>query len=580
MASRVVKLFTVAAISPMLAGVLSVAGGASASFGSGPPADPGPPPVAYAERPVCGPPASGHVRCFAHILETGATVRPDLTNSSGGLSPAKIKGAYGFSTDPAAGTGTTIAIVDAYDDPTAQADLNTFSNQYGLPACGSTCFTKYVSNGTPPVDQGWALEISLDIEWAHAIAPGAHIALVEAASSSYGDLLPAEDFAASIAGYVTNSWGGSESFVESAYDSHFAQPSVSYFVSAGDAGATAQYPSTSPNVISVGGTTLNLDPTTGAFVSETAWSGGGGGCSSYESATSAQSHFSQYGQVNCGGRRATPDVALDADPNTGVSVYDSTPYNNQTGWWIVGGTSASAPMWAGRSAASGAVVNSARVYGTAIPFRDITSGNNGAPALVGYDLASGRGSWNDGPPPASPPGAPTLTATAGAGSVSLSWTPTGAAATSYSISKGTAAGGENQNLATVTSTTYTDTAVTAGSTYYYTVTASNASGPSAPSNEASATVAADELPTVTITKGCNGGTTCTFTANASDPDGSINAYKWSTGSSSSSITMTYSTKGTQPTVTVTVTDSAAQTNSASTSVTCTFNKRQQRLVCS
>ncbi|HEY8732618.1 MAG TPA: peptidase S8 and S53 subtilisin kexin sedolisin, partial [Candidatus Limnocylindria bacterium] len=116
-------------------------------------------------------------------------------------------------------------------------------------------------------------------------------------------------------------------------------------------------------------------------------------CSAYEAATSAQLSFPEYGQVSCGGARATPDVSLDADPASGVSVYDSTRYQGQKGWWTVGGTSASSPMWAARSADAGAVVNAATVYGSTITFRDITSGNNGASCLAGYDLCSGRGSW-------------------------------------------------------------------------------------------------------------------------------------------------------------------------------------------
>ena len=145
-------------------------------------------------------------------------------------------------------------------------------------------------------------------------------------------------------------------------------------------------------MISVGGTTLHFNGT--AFASETGWSGGGG-CSSYETATSWQSTFTGYAQVNCGGKRATPDVSLDADPASGVSVYDTTRYQGQAGWFKVGGTSASSPMWAGRAAVSGVAVDSAYVYGTSITYRDITSDNNGAACLVGFDLCSGRGSWLD-----------------------------------------------------------------------------------------------------------------------------------------------------------------------------------------
>ncbi len=314
-----------------------------------------------------------------------------------GLSPSTIKSVYNFPTSATAGSGTTIAVVDAYDDPTAEKDLNVFSREYGLPSCTTAngCFTKVDQNGGtnyPRKDSGWALEISLDIQWVHAIAPGAKILLVEARSNSFSNLLSAEDYAKTHAQYVSNSWGGSEFSGESSYDKHFSQPGVSFFVSSGDSGAPAEYPSASPNVISVGGTTLHFS-SSGAFQSETGWSGSGGGCSSYERATAAQSSFSQYAQVGCSGMRATPDVSLDADPSSGVSVYDSTSYQGQTGWFQVGGTSASAPMWAAVSADSGGVVNASRIYGdSSSHFRDITQGNNGEPCLVGYDLVTGRGS--------------------------------------------------------------------------------------------------------------------------------------------------------------------------------------------
>jgi subtilase family serine protease len=150
-------------------------------------------------------------------------------------------------------------------------------------------------------------------------------------------------------------------------------------------------------VISVGGTTLHFDGS-GNLTAETGWSGGGGGCSAYESATSAQASFGEYAQANCGGTRATPDVSLDADPASGVAVFDSTRNQGQKGWFRVGGTSASSPMWAARSAVAGAVVNAPYVYGNAITYRDITSGNNGALCLVGFDLCTGRGSWTGATP--------------------------------------------------------------------------------------------------------------------------------------------------------------------------------------
>jgi subtilase family serine protease len=334
----------------------------------------------------------GYTHCHALVV-TDSVGNPLASISPTGLSPTDIKTAYSF---PAAtgGAGKTIAIVDAYDDPNAASDLSVFNSTYSLPFCNGGSFQKVdQSGGTsyPRKDSGWALEISLDIEWAHAIAPCANILLVEATTNSFANLLAAEDYAKAHAQYVSNSWGASEFSGESSYDSHFVQLGVSFFVSSGDSGLPAEYPSASPNVISVGGTTLhlNLRQTDSGF--ETGWSSGGGGCSAYETATSAQLAMSQS---LCGTRRATPDVSLDADPASGVSVYDTVRYQGQAGWFTVGGTSASSPMWAGRSALAGTTVDATSVYGGSINYRDITIGNNGAPCLTGYDLCTGRGSWN------------------------------------------------------------------------------------------------------------------------------------------------------------------------------------------
>ncbi len=345
---------------------------------------------------VCGPVPARFARCHSHVVDNGGGVAVAAI-LPGGLSPATIKSAYSFPSDLGAGTGKTVAIVDAFDDPTAENDLGVFDQTYGLPACTTAngCFTKVDQTGGtryPRANSGWALEISLDVQWAHAIAPGAKILLVEATTNFFSDLFTAEDYAKSHAQYVSNSWTGPESSFETIFDSHFAQSGVSFFVAAGDTGLPAEYPSASPNVISVGGTTLHFDGG-GHFVSETGWSGGGGGCSLYETAASPQSGFPEYGQAGCGGKRATPDVSLDADPASGVAVYDSTPDQGQSGWFIVGGTSASSPMWAARAADTGGTVDAGYVYANSIAFRDITTGNNGAPCLVGYDLCTGRGSW-------------------------------------------------------------------------------------------------------------------------------------------------------------------------------------------
>jgi outer membrane protein assembly factor BamB len=355
---------------------------------------------------VCPAPPARAAHCHALVV-TDAHGNPAATLAPTGLSPAQIKSVYNFPTSSTAGFGQTIAIVDAYDDPTAESDLAVFSSQFGLPPCTTAngCFSKVDQNGGtsyPAASSHWSLEISLDVQWAHAIAPGAKILLVEATTNNLSDLFVAEDYAKAHAQYVSDSWGSSEFDGEQLYDSHFAQSGVSFFVSAGDLGLPAEYPSASRNVLSIGGTTLHFDGN-GNFTSETGWSSGGGGCSLYEAPSLAQSGFAEYAQVNCGGKRATPDVSLDADPNSGVSVYDSTPYDDGTsGWFQVGGTSASAPMWSARSADAGVVVDATYVYGKSIAYRDITVGNNGASCLVGYDLCSGRGSWLDAVVPTSP----------------------------------------------------------------------------------------------------------------------------------------------------------------------------------
>src|SRR5450759_1050036 len=199
-----------------------------------------------------------------HYASHPLHVKPNASTSPTGLSPTTIYGAYNLSISSTSGSGKTIAIVDAYDDPPAASDLNVFSQQYGLPLCNTAnpCFTKVNQTGgtnLPKANAGWALEISLDVQWAHAIAPGAKILLVEANSNSFTNLLAAEDYAGAHAGYVSNNWGGAECSGESAYASTFVHAGTSFFVSSGDAGTPAEYPSASPNVISVGGTTLHLN---------------------------------------------------------------------------------------------------------------------------------------------------------------------------------------------------------------------------------------------------------------------------------------------------------------------------------
>jgi subtilase family serine protease len=200
----------------------------------------------------------------------------------------------------------------------------------------------YASGAKPKSDCGWGQEAALDIEWAHAVAPKAKIILIEAKSNSFADLLQAVDVAnnlqANSSPQITNmqvsmSWGGAEFSSEASFDSHFSNPSVAYLAASGDTGGKTIYPSTSPAVIAAGGTSLLF--TSGHVTGEKGWSGSGGGTSPYESHLSYQDGIT----VLVGKRRSTPDLSFDADPATGVSVYDSANCGGLQGWMVFGGTS-------------------------------------------------------------------------------------------------------------------------------------------------------------------------------------------------------------------------------------------------
>jgi len=308
-------------------------------------------------------------------------------------------------TDPTllnpSGGARAIAIVDAYDYPTAFSDLQIFSAQFGLPAPTTANFQVVYATGTPPkADSGWGLEAALDIEWAHAMAPHAKIYLVEAASNSYADLLSAVNVASNYVaqaggGEVSMSWGGSEFSFERFYDGYFTKSGVVYFAAAGDSAGTI-WPATSPNVVSAGGTTNSRDGN-GNLQAQLAWSSSGGGPSKYEARPSYQSAISQV----VGNKRGTPDVAADADPNTGVWVYNVPDCN---GWCIVGGTSVAAPVWSGIVNAAGRFSSSSQVelstiysnLGKAADFTDITQGScgphQGYVTGTGWDFCTGAGS--------------------------------------------------------------------------------------------------------------------------------------------------------------------------------------------
>jgi hypothetical protein len=368
-----------------------------------------------AHAPVAGPTGVARTTFEARPLDPGGEAHP-LAGGGGPsppYTPAELQQAYGFNSvtfNGVAGTGSgeTIAIVDAYDDPNIQADLNTFDTQFGLSSTTVTRVNQTGGTSYPTADAtgGWELEESLDVEWAHAMAPGANLLLVEANSANETDLLAAVDYAAADANVVSMSWGGSEFSGETSYDSHFSRAGVAFVASSGDNGAPASWPAASPNVLSVGGTALTLGAGN-VWSSEVGWSGSGGGPSAYE----AQPSYQTGVVTQTATARATPDVAYNASGSTGVYVYDSVAYGGSSGWWSVGGTSAGAPQWSallaiadqGRTLSGQAALNSTSpqqvmnvLYQRPADFHDITTGTStGTPpysAGPGYDYVTGMGS--------------------------------------------------------------------------------------------------------------------------------------------------------------------------------------------
>jgi subtilase family serine protease len=274
-------------------------------------------------------------------------------NLLSGFSPAELTAAYGlnsiyFSGPTGAavkgnGAGQTIALIEAYHDPTIVSDLATFDRTYKLPSANIA--VDNLAGST--LDQGWALEESLDVEWAHAIAPAANILVVEAASPTLQGLISAVNAARRAPGVVTisMSWGFSEFRNESSYNNVFTTPAghtgITFVAASGDSGSQGgpEWPSVAPDVLSVGGTSLELGAA-GAYQSEIAWLGSSGGYSRYE----AEPEFQRIVQRT--GKRSSPDVSFNGDPNTGVNVYQTSPLTGLGSWYVVGGTSEGAPAWA------------------------------------------------------------------------------------------------------------------------------------------------------------------------------------------------------------------------------------------
>ncbi len=346
-------------------------------------------------------------------------------NSVVGLTPGQIKRAYGFDQINNQGKGQTIALVDAFDHPNIEQDLTKFDNQFSLPHCTTAngCFQKVFACGTSACNTNpgtndpnysfWAMEIALDVEWAHAIAPKANIVLVEVAAGTLDVLLDGVDVAVKppySANVVSMSWGATEFQSEIVVeDGHFVAPNVTFFAGAGDSGHGTLYPAASPLVMSVGGTKLNVDQA-GNYQNEKAWSGTGGGLSPFESEPLYQLAYPiPHDPLKM---RGTPDVAYDGSPHTGVAVFDSVPNGGSTGWFQVGGTSIGPPQWSALvaianslragdnkpalTASQGFLYDAVQDSDGNMTFHDISNGRDGncgkqCHARPGYDYLTGLG---------------------------------------------------------------------------------------------------------------------------------------------------------------------------------------------
>jgi subtilase family serine protease len=346
---------------------------------------------------VCAATAPGIAHCDAivQVKKISTGIIPFASTPSG-LTPANLQSAYKLPSSTA-GSGQTIAIVDAYNDPNAASDLAVYRAQFGLAACTTAngCFKKVNQTGGtsyPRANVGWSEEISLDLDMVSAICPNCHILLVEASSTSFASLGTAVNEAATLgANAISNSYGGSESSSESTYAADYNHAGVVITVSAGDGGYGVEVPAAYKTVVSVGGTSLTTSSSSRGWA-ETAWSGTGSGCSAYITKPTWQT------DTGCT-RRTVADVSAIADPNTGVGVYDT--YGNVGGWLVFGGTSVASPIIAsvyGLAANASSVNAASSLYSHTASLFDVTSGSNGScggsylcTAKTGYDGPTGLG---------------------------------------------------------------------------------------------------------------------------------------------------------------------------------------------
>lgn len=313
--------------------------------------------------------------------------------------PAQIRAAYNIP-ESAKGEGKAIAIIDAYGNKNLLSDLDVFNKQFNLPSADIEI--KYPKGQPIQADSEWAIETNLDVQWAHALAPLAKIIVVITRDASVGSLFDAVEYTVNLGvDIVSMSWGTDEFSQELLLDSFFSKKDVAFFAASGDSGSVI-YPSSSPNVISVGGTSFELDDSGNRITTEIAWVGSGGGVSEYEPKPSWQDTTCKAYRNN--NNRATPDVSLFGDTFPGVAVYTGSTTVNSSGWLGVGGTSVAAPCWA---AIAASIKTDDRKYtnlqemlyklfckysSADSVFYDVKSGNNkNYYASVGYDYVTGLG---------------------------------------------------------------------------------------------------------------------------------------------------------------------------------------------
>ncbi len=493
-----------------------------------------------AVRDVCGPQAPGVMHCHA-MVRTDVAPRTkarqaQLASSPPGYVPADLQDAYGLTAAAAAnGAGATVAVVDAYDSPTAEADLATYRAQFGLPACStaSGCFRKVDQNGGthyPAVDAYWAQEIALDIEMVSAICPRCSILLVEARSANTGDLGMAVNTAVALgAMFVSNSYGGPEFLGEASVDTaYFSHPGVVVTASSGDWGYEVEFPAASPHVVAVGGTSLSRT-VGGRGWTESAWDLAGSGCSILM-AKPAWQH-----DAGCP-RRTVADVSAVADPATGVAAYADAA----KGWAVFGGTSASAPIVAAAYALAG--TPGPGTFPASYPYRrgglnDAVGGSNDLPcttylcaAVAGYDGPTGLGTPNGTEPftTLTLPGAPTgVTGVPGDGRVAVSWTaPASDGNATITGYRAVASPGGRSCTWASGPLGCAVTGLANGTSYTVAVSASNAAGPG-PASVATASVTPRTIPGAPAgvkAAGGNRAVLVTWAAPASDGGAPITAY--------------------------------------------------------